>query len=196
MLTVEIRQITFTDTLHALATAACRHAEGNHGSIATRIYDIAWAINTIGIDLKNDPEIAHILNSPLPLPASRVPVLPKTEPIEDAEPIEPIEDAEDIEPIKEKISNTPIQKTTGHISAQQNAIVGWIAAQPSPIKALHLAHQFGYTYQHALRLLKKLVAAGHIIQIEGYPILFSAISHPTSPTTASSANKTALATAT
>jgi hypothetical protein len=71
MLTVEIKQINFTDTLHALATAACRHAEQRDGAIANQLLAIAADLNAVGKDIESEG-LADILNSQLPSSISAI----------------------------------------------------------------------------------------------------------------------------
>lgn len=74
MLTVEIRQINFTDVIHALADAACRHAEQRDGQIAANLYQLAADINAIGKDIHR-AGLTHILNSQLPGSANAIQLL-------------------------------------------------------------------------------------------------------------------------
>ena len=74
MLTLDIRHIHYTALLHALATAACRHAERAGGRQAEILYSITRELNDIGRDIQANG-LTELLNSPLPLPASIAPII-------------------------------------------------------------------------------------------------------------------------
>lgn len=74
MLTLDIRHIHYTALLHALATAACRHAERAPESYADDLYRVSRQLNDIGLYIQNT-NLHAILNSALPLPASIDPII-------------------------------------------------------------------------------------------------------------------------
>lgn len=74
MLTLDIRHIHYTAILHALSTAACRHAERAKEAQADDLYRVARMVNDIGIYIQNT-HIETILNSPIPLPTSIAPIV-------------------------------------------------------------------------------------------------------------------------
>lgn len=73
MLTLDIRHIHYTAALHALATAACRHAERATDRQADDLYRVARQLNDIGLDIEANG-LADLLNGPIPLPTSIAPI--------------------------------------------------------------------------------------------------------------------------